>query len=38
VLPAKPTLRDRSSNYLDPSLWGVERDVVSLVLPAEPTL
>jgi hypothetical protein len=38
VLPAEPTLRERSSNYLDPSPWGVESDAASLVLPAEPTL
>jgi hypothetical protein len=30
VLPTKPTLRERSPNYLDPSLWGVESDAVSL--------
>jgi hypothetical protein len=38
VLPAEPTLRERSPNYLDPSPWGVESDAASLVLPAEPTL
>jgi hypothetical protein len=38
VLPIKPTLRERSPNYLDPSPWGVESDTASLVLPAEPTL
>jgi hypothetical protein len=38
VLPAEPTLQQRSPNYLDPSPWCVESDAVSLVLPAEPTL
>jgi hypothetical protein len=38
VLPAEPTLRERSLNYLDPSPWGVESDAASLVLPVEPTL
>jgi hypothetical protein len=37
VLPAEPTLRERSPNYLDPFPWGVESDAVSLVLPAETT-
>jgi hypothetical protein len=38
VIPAEPTLRERSSNYLDLSPWGVESDAASLVLPAKPTL
>jgi hypothetical protein len=38
VLPAEPTLRERSLNYLDHSPWGVESDAASLVLPAEPTI
>jgi hypothetical protein len=38
VFLAKPTLRERSPNYLDPSPWGVESEAVSLVLPAKPTL
>jgi hypothetical protein len=38
VLPAEPTLRQRSPNYLDPSPWGVESDAASPVLPADPTL
>jgi hypothetical protein len=38
VLPAEPTLRERSPNYVDHSPWGVESNAASLVLPAEPTL
>jgi hypothetical protein len=38
LLPAEPTLREKSPNYLDSSQWGVESDDVSLILPAEPTL
>jgi hypothetical protein len=38
VLPAKPTMWERSPNYLDPSRWGVESEAASLMLPTKPTL
>jgi hypothetical protein len=34
MLPAEPTLRERSPNYLDPFPWGVESDTASLGLPS----
>jgi hypothetical protein len=38
VLPAKPTMWERSLNYLDPSWWGVESEAASLVFFVKSTL